>query len=72
MGNSKRLQLILLTIRNKREKLKYPQFYMAYKMGVGQNCYSKLELGRTELTVARLLDICDLLEIDMRYILDPR
>lgn len=72
MNNHKQLQHIMQTIRQRRLALNYSQEYMAYKMQMGQNCYSKIELGNSKLTVERLLNICELLELDSREILQPR
>ncbi len=71
MNNHKQLQHIVQTIRQRRLALNYSQEYMAYKMQMGQNCYSKIELGNSKLTVERLLSICALLELDTSEILQP-
>lgn len=55
---------ILQRIRRHRESLQYSQEYMAAQMKMGQNCYSKIELGHSKLTVERLLTICDLLKLE--------
>lgn len=39
------------------------QEYMAAKMGIGQNAYSKLELGKTKITLDRLFAIADVLGV---------
>lgn len=57
---------ILLRIREARLRKHYSQDYMALKLDIGQNCYSKLELGKTRLTTDRLLHICEILELDVR------
>lgn len=71
MQHTDQLQLIVRSIRQKREALNYSQEYMAYKMKIGQNCYSKIELGLNKLTVDRLLSICLLLDMDTSSILNP-
>jgi transcriptional regulator with XRE-family HTH domain len=48
-------------IRRLRESKSYSQEYMAAKMGLSQNGYSKIELNQTRLTVERLLIIAKLL-----------
>jgi transcriptional regulator with XRE-family HTH domain len=63
MKANQRMQAIINAIRNRRVALNYSQEYMAAKMGVGQNCYSKIELGYNKLTVERLLRVCELLEL---------
>lgn len=63
--NYDRMHLIIQAIRLRRESLGYSQEYMAAKMKMGQNCYSKIELGNNKLTVERLLTICALLDMDI-------
>lgn len=66
-----RLKDIIGVIRKRREHLQYSQEYMAAKMAIGQNCYSKIELGLNKLTVERLLTICNLLEINAGELICP-
>lgn len=65
------LNVLIDTIRNRRLALQYKQEYVAARLGVSQNAYSKLELGRCHLTVQRLIDVCRILEIDVHDILRP-
>jgi transcriptional regulator with XRE-family HTH domain len=37
---------------------------MSHKLNVSQNCYSKLELGRSRISIERLFEITALLEVD--------
>jgi transcriptional regulator with XRE-family HTH domain len=60
---------IAANIRRIRESKYYSQEYMAGKLGMGQNGYSKIELNKTRLTVAHLLSIAILLEIDAAELL---
>lgn len=61
---TQQIKQITHQIRKRREELQYSQEYMAFKMQMGQNCYSKIELGNNKLTVRRLLQICALLDIN--------
>jgi transcriptional regulator with XRE-family HTH domain len=61
---SKEQRDYIVNIRKARVKLQYSQEYMAAKLAISQNAYSKLELGYSNLTVERLLSICRLLAID--------
>jgi transcriptional regulator with XRE-family HTH domain len=61
----RKLQFILAAIRAKRLQLQYTQEYMAFKLEISQNAYSKVELGYTKLTVETLFNIADLLETDI-------
>lgn len=51
-------------IRTTRERLAYSQEYIAAKLNVSQNTYSKIELGYVKLTLDRFFKICRVLEID--------
>jgi transcriptional regulator with XRE-family HTH domain len=60
-----RIKAVAVNIRNKREKLNYTQEYLATKLGISQNAYSKIELGYTKITVERLFQIAEILETDL-------
>ena len=51
-------------IRNTRLDRNYTQDYLAAKLKISQNAYSKIELGRTKVTVVKLLVIADVLNAD--------
>jgi len=59
-----KLMIIANKIRNMRIFRNYSQDYLAAKLKVSQNAYSKIELGRTKVTVEKLLTIADVLETD--------
>lgn len=65
------IQQIATNIRHLRESKFYSQEYMAAKMGISQNGYSKIELNYTKLTVERLLAIASLLETDAAKLIRP-
>lgn len=56
-------------IRQQRERLYYSQEYMGVKLGMGQNAYSKIELGKCKITVERLLNIAQILGTDVMVLL---
>jgi len=60
-----RLKLITDNIRKLRESRNYSQEYMAGKLRISQNTYSKLELGYTALTLERLILIATILEVSL-------
>ena len=68
MFNSK---VLATAIRQRRLELNYTQEYVAYKLHMSQNAYSKLELGSTAVTVSRFIEISDILEADMYALLKP-
>jgi transcriptional regulator with XRE-family HTH domain len=67
-----RVKAVAANIRNKREELNYTQEYLAAKLNISQNAYSKIELGYTKITVERLFQIADILEIDLHDLLNSR
>ncbi|WP_374949889.1 helix-turn-helix domain-containing protein [Mucilaginibacter sp.] len=60
-----RIKAVAANIRGKREELNYTQEYLAAKLSISQNAYSKIELGYTKITVERLFQIAEVLETDL-------
>ena len=52
-------------IRLRRETMNYTQAYVAGKLGISQNAYSKIESGQTNFTVKRLYEIANILEANV-------
>ncbi|MBL4678821.1 MAG: helix-turn-helix transcriptional regulator [Mucilaginibacter sp.] len=71
ISTSTRVDQIKTNIRIIRERRNYTQDYLAMKMNISQNAYSKIELGYSKLTVAKLLEICEILEIPFEDMIDP-
>jgi transcriptional regulator with XRE-family HTH domain len=65
-----KIKAVAVNIRNKREKLNYTQEYLAVKLGISQNAYSKIELGYTKITVERLFQIAEILETGLMELID--
>lgn len=63
------LQAILNQIKHKRERMNYTQAALAAQIGYGQNAYSKMELGLSEMKLGVYLDICRLLGLDAAEVL---
>jgi transcriptional regulator with XRE-family HTH domain len=61
----KQINRIITVIKNKRIALGYSQSYVAEKLGVTQNVYSKIEANKIKLTACRLLMICEIMDIDI-------
>jgi transcriptional regulator with XRE-family HTH domain len=59
-----RIKSVALNIRKIREYRNYTQEYLAMKLGISQNAYSKIELGYTRITLERLIQISQLLDVD--------
>ncbi|MFD2863376.1 helix-turn-helix domain-containing protein [Mucilaginibacter antarcticus] len=62
--NKAKINAIAVSIRKKRESKNYTQEYLAYKLNISQNAYSKIELGYTKITVERLFQIAEVLELN--------
>ena len=65
-----RVKKVAANIRKIREHRNYTQEYLAAKLRISQNAYSKIELGYTKITVERLFCIADILEVDVISILN--
>lgn len=57
-------------IRNVREKKNFTQDYLAAKLAISQNAYSKIELGYSKITINRLIEIAIILEVEVRTLLN--
>jgi transcriptional regulator with XRE-family HTH domain len=44
---------------------------MAFKLNQTQNAYCKVELGHTKVTLVKLLEICEIFDVDMHDFLKP-
>ena len=56
---------IVSNIRKIREFRNYTQDYLAAKLQISQNAYSKIELGYSSITLNRLIEIAEILEIEL-------
>lgn len=56
-------------IRKVREYRNYTQDYLAAKLEISQNAYSKIELGYSKITLDRLFHIAIILEVDVMELL---
>ena len=66
-----KIKAIAANIRHKREYRNYTQEYLAHKLNISQNAYSKIELGYTKITLERLFQISDILEFDAAELINP-
>jgi transcriptional regulator with XRE-family HTH domain len=65
-----KIKAIALNIRSKREYRNYTQEYLAAKLRISQNAYSKIELGYTKITVERLFQIAEVLEFSVAELIN--
>lgn len=59
-----KIRSVAVNIRKVRESKDYTQDYLAVKLAISQNAYSKIELGYTKITVERLFQIAQILEVN--------
>ena len=59
----KKAKSIAANIRKLREYRDYTQDYLAAKLSISQNAYSKIELGYSKITLERLFVISEVLEV---------
>jgi len=59
--------MVATKIRSLRHSKGYSQDYVAAKLNISQNTYSKIESGQTKLTVDRAKQIADLYEIEPEF-----
>jgi len=65
-----KIKAIAANIRHAREQLNYTQEYLAAKLNISQNAYSKIELGYTKITVERLFQVAAILDVDIYTLID--
>lgn len=56
-------------IKKIRESKNYTQEYVAGKLSISQNTYSKIEGGETKLTTDRLQEIADILDVPIEELI---
>jgi len=59
------IEFVASNIRKARLYKNYSQDYLAYKLKISQNAYSKIELGYTKIGLERLMAIADVLETEL-------
>ncbi|MGN6180377.1 MAG: helix-turn-helix domain-containing protein [Mucilaginibacter sp.] len=64
-----KIKAIAANIRHRREYRNYTQEYLAARLDISQNAYSKIELGYTKITLERLFQIADVLDYDVAELL---
>jgi len=66
------IRSVVGNIRKVRECRNYTQDYLAMKLGISQNSYSKIELAYTKITVEKLVQIAEILQVDLLDLLPPK
>ncbi|MGB4399965.1 MAG: helix-turn-helix transcriptional regulator [Daejeonella sp.] len=65
----KQARTIAGNIRKLREYKDYTQDYLAAKLNISQNAYSKIELGYSRITLERLFVISSVLEVEPAHLI---
>jgi transcriptional regulator with XRE-family HTH domain len=61
---------VAANIKKMRVYRNYTQDYLAAKLGISQNAYSKIELGYSNITISRLTKISEILEVEIMDIIN--
>jgi transcriptional regulator with XRE-family HTH domain len=64
------MNAVAANIRKVRVNKNYTQDYLAAKLGISQNAYSKIELGYSKIALDRLFHISSILETDVMQLLN--
>jgi len=56
---------VAANIKKTRTYRNYTQDYLAAKLGISQNAYSKIELGYSNINISRLAKIAEVLEVEI-------
>ncbi len=69
MNVDHQLRAVAANIRERRTSLQLSQVYMAEQLKVTQNAYSKMEMAKTKLSVERLYEIAEILNIQPKHLM---
>jgi transcriptional regulator with XRE-family HTH domain len=64
-------KIVACNIRNARLYRNYSQDYLASKLKISQNAFSKIELGRTKISIDRLFIIAEVLQVPLLQLIEP-
>lgn len=56
---------VVTRMRALRFEKGYTQRYVAHKLRISQNAYSKMEIGKSQLTMERLILFADVMDVDL-------
>jgi transcriptional regulator with XRE-family HTH domain len=65
----RRSKIVANNITRVRMYRQYSQQYLAAKLSISQNAYSKIEIGATRLTIERLFQIAVILDVQVGWLL---
>ncbi len=61
---------VTVNIRKIREYRDYTQDYLAAKLKISQNAFSKIELGYSKLTLERLFQVASILDVEATQLIN--
>jgi transcriptional regulator with XRE-family HTH domain len=70
MNVDNQLRAVADNIKDRRHTLNLSQMYMASKLRITQNAYSKIEMAKTKMSVERLYEIAKILNIPARRLIN--
>ena len=65
------IKTVLAQIKAQRNIKNYTQHYVANKLGISQNAYSKIESGISRLTIETLFILSHVFEIEVLQFFEP-
>lgn len=63
------IESVTANIRNARLYKNYSQDYLAFKLNISQNAYSKIECGYTKITLQRIIEIAGILGVSLNKLI---
>jgi transcriptional regulator with XRE-family HTH domain len=64
------IETLASNIRNARLFRNYSQDYLAFKLNISQNGYSKIELGYTKVSLEKLMIIAEVLQVEVNKLIE--
>jgi len=64
-----KLKVVIANIKKVRQYRNYSQEYVAAKLLISQNAYSKVELGQSLITIDRLILIANIFQVEVKLLL---
>ena len=64
------MDLVAQKIKKYREMRNYSQEYLASMIGISQPAYAKIEQGKTKITLQRLKDISEILQVEHFHLIN--
>ena len=63
---------IAANIKSARLYRNYSQEYLGLRLRISQNAYSKIEIGRSSISLQRIFEIAEVFEVDVRDLIDTQ